>query len=276
MKKDKVLYVSDLDGTLLNTRDKISDYSVEAINALVEKGMLFTYATARSLVSASVVAGGLSTRIPVIVYNGAFIIRPDTGEILSSVFFTPKERETAADFLTKEGIFPLVYAYVEGQERVSWLPEKENEGFRRYFARRKGDRRFRPLADEKKLYEGEIFYFTCIGERKELLPVYERFREDEDYICTLQQELYSTEYFCEIMPRGATKANAIGKLKQMWGCERVVSFGDAVNDIPMFRISDECYAVANAVGELKAMADGVVGDNDSDGVARWLLENAVI
>lgn len=58
MKKDKVLYVSDLDGTLLNTRDKISDYSVETINALVEKGMLFTYATARSLVSASVVAGG--------------------------------------------------------------------------------------------------------------------------------------------------------------------------------------------------------------------------
>ena len=195
MKKDKVLYVSDLDGTLLNTRDKISDYSVETINALVEKGMLFTYATARSLVSASVVARGLSARIPVIVYNGAFIIRPDTGEILSSVFFTPKERETAADFLAKAGVFPLVYAYVEGQERVSWLPEKENEGFRRYFARRKGDRRFRPLADVKKLYEGEIFYFTCIGERKELLPVYERFREDEDYICTLQQELYSTEYF---------------------------------------------------------------------------------
>ena len=60
------------------------------------------------------------------------------------------------------------------------------------------------------------------------------------------------------MPRGATKANAIGKLKQMWGCERVVSFGDAVNDIPMFRISDECYAVANAVDELKAAWSGIM------------------
>ena len=78
------------------------------------------------------------------------------------------------------------------------------------------------------------------------------------------------------MPKGATKANAIGKLKKMWGCERVVSFGDAVNDIPMFRISDECYAVANAVEELKAMADGVIGDNDSDAVARWLLASAVV
>ncbi len=56
----------------------------------------------------------------------------------------------------------------------------------------------------------------------------------------------------------------------------MVSFGDAVNDIPMFRISDECYAVANAVEELKAMADGVIGDNDSDAVARWLLANAVV
>lgn len=276
MKRDKVLYVSDLDGTLLNTKDKISDYSVETINALVERGMLFTYATARSLVSASVVAGELSAHIPVIVYNGAFIIRPDTGEILSSVFFTQKERETVADFLTKESIFPLVYAYVDGQERVSWLPEKENEGFRRYFAKRKGDRRFRPLADRRSLYEGEIFYFTCIGEKEELLPVYERFRGDGNYICTLQQELYSTEYFCEIMPKEATKANAIQKLKEMWGCERVVSFGDAVNDIPMFRISDECYAVANAVEELKAMADGVIGDNDSDAVAGWLLANAVV
>lgn len=28
-------------------------------------------------------------------------------------------------------------------------------------------------------------------------------------------------------------------------CDRIVSFGDALNDIPMFQISDECYAVEN-------------------------------
>ena len=73
MKKDKILYVSDLDGTLLNTKDRISDYSIETINGLVERGMLFTYATARSLVSASKVAQGLSANIPVIVYNLSLI-----------------------------------------------------------------------------------------------------------------------------------------------------------------------------------------------------------
>lgn len=88
----------------------------------------------------------------------------------------------------------------------------------------------------------------------------------------MQQELYREEYWCEIMPKKATKAEAIRKLKEMWGCERIVSFGDAVNDIPMFEISDACYAVDNAVPKLKELATGIVDSNDNDGVAKCLLE----
>jgi len=62
-------------------------------------------------------------------------------------------------------------------------------------------------------------------------------------------------------------------LKKLWNCDRVVSFGDAVNDIPMFEISDECYAVENAVDELKAIATGVIESNEEDGVAKWLKAN---
>ena len=55
----KTLYISDLDGTLLNSQGKISDYSIKTINNLINEGMIFTYATARSLVSASPVTRGL-------------------------------------------------------------------------------------------------------------------------------------------------------------------------------------------------------------------------
>lgn len=75
------------------------------------------------------------------------------------------------------------------------------------------------------------------------------------------------------MPAKATKAEAIRKLKELRGCSREVSFGDAVNDIPMFEISDECYAVDNAVEELKAIADGVIESNEEDGVAKWLMQH---
>ncbi len=270
---EKILYVTDLDGTLLNQKDRINKKSLEIINGLVEEGMLFTYATARSLVSASVVTEGLTTKIPVIAYNGAFIFQPDTGEILSREDFDRDERAHATEVIRANGVWPLVYAFVDGVERVSWLSGRENDGIRRYLSLRKGDRRLRPVEDDEKLYQGEIFYFTCIGEKEELWPVYDILSKDERYRCTIQQELYRPEYFCEVMPAGATKANAIRKLKKIWNCDRVVSFGDAVNDIPMFEISDECYAVENAVEELKAAATGIIDSNENDGVARWLKEH---
>ncbi|MBQ8527437.1 MAG: HAD family hydrolase [Lachnospiraceae bacterium] len=269
----KTLYVTDLDGTLLNTNSRINPYSLDVINNLVDKGMLFTYATARSLVSASVVAQGLATNIPIIAYNGAFIINPSTNEILSSSYFHKDETEKIIKVLSRFNISPLVYSYVDGSEKVSWITEKENEGIRYYLDTRKGDPRFRPLADSSSLYAGDIFYITCIGEREELLPVYEIFSQDDRYTCSFHQELYRPEYWCEILPKKATKAEAIQNLKKLWNCDRVVSFGDAVNDIPMFRISDECYAVSNAVDELKELATGIIESNDEDGVAKWLQEH---
>lgn len=270
------LYVTDLDGTLLNRQDQVSPFSVRVLNELVERGLLFTYATARSLVSASRVTEGLSTKIPVIAYNGAFIFRPSTGEVLSGETFTDDERCKVKKILDQHQIHPLTYSFIDGTEKVSWIPQYENDGIRRYLSQRQGDRRLRAVHDPDALYQGEIFYYTCIGEKEELQPVFDLFSGDSHYRCTMQQELYRPEYWCEIMPAQASKANTILKLKEMWHCSRVISFGDAVNDIPMFEISDECYAVENAVDELKAIATGVIGNNEEDSVAKWLLEHTAL
>ncbi|MCM1304734.1 MAG: HAD family hydrolase [Lachnospiraceae bacterium] len=272
----RTLYVTDLDGTLLNKRSRIDPKSIQVINGLVKQGMLFSYATARSVVSAAVVTQGLSTDIPVITHNGTFIINLSTGEILSKESFAPEETDRIVEVLEKFGIGTLVYAHVEGVEKVSWLVERENDGIRHYLSQRKGDRRLRPVSTREELYQGDMFYFTCVGGQEELRPVYDVFSKDGRFRCIMQQELYSPEYFCEIMPARATKAEAVLKLKKIWDCDRVVSFGDAVNDIPMFEISDECYAVGNAVDELKAVATGVIGSNEEDGVAVWLERNARI
>ncbi len=267
----KTLYVTDLDGTLLNKQDRISEYSIDVINTLVEKGMTFTYATARSLSSASIVTKGLTTNIPVIVYNGAFIQNAATGEILSSSSFDVMETQFIVKLLTEHNIYPLVYAYINGLEKVSWIITKENDGFRRYLNLRIGDKRLNPLTSQTDLFTGDVFYFTCIGEKEELLPIYYALKDNKNYNCILQQELYREEYWCEIMPRKATKANAIQQLQTLLNCDRVVSFGDALNDIPMFTISDECYAVEDAVPELKSIATGIIETNDQDGVAKWLF-----
>jgi len=271
----KILYVTDLDGTLLNSSDKISKYTIKVLNELIENGMCFSYATARSLTSSAVVTNGLATNIPVVIYNGTFIVNAYTKEKLFSLYFSEKEKKIIMDFLNKHSIYPLVYGYVNEEEKVSWIIGKENDGIKNYVNSRKGDKRLRPVKTKEELYCGELFYFTCIEEKNELLNIHNHFKNKNEFNCTFQQELYREEYWCEIMPKKATKGNAIITLKEKMKCDKIISFGDAINDIPMFEISDESYAVENAVDELKKYATGIIKSNENDGVAHWLIENYI-
>ena len=266
----KTLFVTDLDGTLLGREDRISPVSLKTLNALIEGGLPLTYATARSLSSASLITSGLRLRLPVIVYNGAFIRDPATLQNLHSVTFSAALRAEIQALAARLSLSPLVYSFVEGRERVSWLPARENDGVRRYLSLRNGDPRLRPLKDEAALYAGDVFYYTFIGERAALLPLYEAASSLGGCRCVLQQELYRPEYWCELMPAQATKAEAARRLKELLGFERIVAFGDAVNDIPLFEAADEAYAVDNAAEPLKRIATGIIGANDADGVARYL------
>lgn len=83
-------------------------------------------------------------------------------------------------------------------------------------------------------------------------------------------DYYTGDMWLELLPEGASKASAMKKLAELLGCERTVVFGDAENDLDMFRAADERYAVENAVPEVVSAADGVIGANGEDGVARFL------
>ena len=137
-----------------------------------------------------------------------------------------------------------------------------------FFDNRKGDYRDNPVVSREMLWRGEIFYFTCIDDESKLFPVYSRIKDK--YNCVYQKDIYTGEQWLEIMPEKATKANAILGLKEYLGCDKIVSFGDGYNDISMFKISDECYAVENAVEELKQIATAVIESNDNDGVAKFI------
>jgi Cof subfamily protein (haloacid dehalogenase superfamily) len=269
------LYVSDLDGTLLNKNAEISEKSKEIINSLVQKGVKFTYATARSFSSASKIVQGLKLSIPAITYNGAFFVKPDDGEVIYSTMFSVEQIKYISNILIENKVYPLVYSLIDGKERVSWIQGKENDGILNYLKSRTRDKRLRCVTQESQLLLGYVFYFTAIGQKSDLEAIKDYFDDKSQFICTLQQELYSeNEYWMEIMPKTATKAMGVKRLKEITGCDKVICFGDAINDISMFAIADEAYAVSNASMELKQFATDVIGSNDEDGVALWLLEHA--
>lgn len=273
----KTLYVSDLDGTLLGSNERMSDFTNRTINELVKQGMLFSYATARSYVTAHKVTQGLHAQIPMIIYNGAFVRDYVSGEILLSSYFEDGAEALLRE-LMKADVYPIVYAtfnfcgkFSENfYEKFSYMPQRATEGMRRFLDTRKGDERERAVSTVEELLDGDIFYFTCIDEYKKLRTLYERYRER--YHCVLSQEMYTKAWFLEIMPLATSKARAVMRLKEYLGCDRVVAFGDSYNDMDMFQIADEAYAVENAVEELKAVATGIIASNDDDGVAHFLRE----
>ncbi|MBR5798954.1 MAG: Cof-type HAD-IIB family hydrolase [Lachnospiraceae bacterium] len=263
----KTLYVSDLDGTLLRSNETTSEYTNNTINKLVNEGMIFSYATARSYVTAQKVTKGLNACIPLIVYNGAMIVDNRDGSILLKNFFGEDVQGVLTDLFEKE-VYPIVYGFVEAVEKFSYIPAKSTEGMKVFLDSRKKDKRERPVATIEQLCAGEIFYLTCIDEEAKLQPLYEKYKDT--YYCVYQKDIYSGYQWLEIMPKEVSKSNAILQLKEKLGIDSVVAFGDGKNDIPMFEIADEAYAVANAGDELKAVATGVIGSNDEDGVAKWL------
>lgn len=269
----KTLYVSDLDGTLLRSDVSTSDYTNRTINRLARQGMLFSYATARSYSTSAKVTRGLDAHIPLIVYNGAMIVDNVTGEILLSNFFG-SDAHAVLDDLLAHGVVPIVYAFVDGVERFSYVPARSSRGVLDFVASRRGDRRDNPVNSTEDLYQGDIFYFACIGEEEKLEPLERKYRDV--YHTVYQKDIYSGEQWLEIMPLAASKSNAIRQLREKLGCDRLVVFGDGKNDVDMFELADEGYAVSNAAPELKAVATAVIGSNDEDAVAHWLSEYAEI
>lgn len=266
----KTLHVSDLDGTLLRSDQKTSDYTNRVINALADKGVLFSYATARSYVTSQKATEGMTAAFPLIVYNGAFIKDNATGGILLKNLFEKADAVGLIDELTAGGISPVVYSLIDEEEKFSYNADKICRATKEFLDTRKGDPRDRALDSDSGLYDGGIFYFTCIDEAEKLLPFYEKYKEI--YHCVYQRDIYSGEQWLEIMPKAASKANAVKQLAKMLGCDRVTVFGDGLNDTDMFEAADEAYAVENAVPELKRIATAVIGSNDNDGVAKWLSE----
>ena len=264
----KTLYISDLDGTLLQSDQRISRTSCEIINSLIRDGMCFSYATARSLNTARTVTAGLDAKFPVILHNGTFIIDGSTSKRLISNSFTDDEALEIYTSLISGGVFPLVYALRNDAEKFSYDSRSVGRGIGGFLLTRATDPRRNPLKTDNGILDGEKYYFTCIDDRDKLQPLYDLLKDR--FNCLFQKDIYSGEYWLEILPHHATKANAALQLKALLGCDRIVSFGDSLNDLPLAEISDEFYAVANAHPQVKATATSTINTNNQNSVALTL------
>lgn len=275
---ERTLFASDLDFTLLRSDTTLSEHTISVINRLVESGSLFTYATARSFTSAARVTAGLRLTAPVITYGGALLVDPATAQILA-VESLPRPAVDAITSVSaaRDGVEPVLFALVDGRDRVCWLRGRETPFVGSFLDDRKGDPRLLPLAMWSDIADAQVFYVSLIGTSAQISDVYRRLSPQlEECFFTVGPDRYQPEQtWFEISSKDATKAVAAERLRQGLDASNLVVFGDNLNDVPLFEAADRAYAVANAIPELLAIATEVIPSNDEDGVATWLTESVL-
>lgn len=269
-----ILYVSDLDGTLAGPDERLSKETVQIINTLVDNGLAFTIATARSLTSAAEMIAPLHLRLPVVYNNGAFIYHPLKKKNIAANFLSPCAVERLVADCRRHGLSPSLHVLTEEGKRRVYYREAINPGEKHYISGRqaRGDRRFIRVDDLCPAPGDRVYALLVIGDDRDLAALAVKWRADREIAVHYAQDIYSGAYWLEATDRRATKKGGVCFLRNCLPVEKVVCFGDHLNDLPMFEEADEAYAVANAHKLLKSKATGIIEANGRDGVARFLLQ----
>ena len=268
----RTLYITDLDGTLLNSQAELSDYTVNTINSLIEKGMYFTYATARTEYSAGSITEKLNISVPCIANNGAEIYDRKSGRYVRKFDIPIDAAARIIDAFAENNVGMFMFKF-RGEKLGTCYSDNLNELMQEYVrTRSKTDQPLWKCTDLHSENDGSVVYLTSTGDYEKLLPIERIAASVKGLDHVFYEDTYTGKYYLEIFSENASKANGLKFLREEYGFDKIVAFGDNLNDLSMFKAADVKIAVGNAKDELKKAADFVIGTNDEDGVAKWLRE----
>jgi len=274
---DNVLYISDLDGTLLNANAELSEYTINTLNEIISGGGFFTVATARSAASAIPMLERVNINIPIILMNGVLVYDIAAKKYIRKEYLTDSAIERILGALKTCGQGAFMYS-IKDDTLYTYYEKLDSDAMREFYESRVElyGKRFDKTDDFGGTDVGEVVYFTIID-------TYERVCRMHDLVTahpTIRAEMYSDIYsedmwYLEIFSHTASKQTAAEFLRKYGKFDKLVGFGDNLNDIPLMRACDEFYAVQNAKDAVKDCATAVIASNEQDGVARWLAENVM-
>ncbi len=276
--KPRTLYISDMDGTLLGSDSRISPRSAAILNELADAGVLFTVATARTPATVVPLLRGIRTLAPAIVMTGSAMWDHAAGRFVNPSFIPGAEVAEALRVCTDCGVVPFVYVMAPDGTTldVYHSDARLNPAEWSFYTERANLplKRFHNGTPAPASAATHTVLFYAMGPREGIERAAEALRATSN--CTIQcyPDIFNTAiYNLEIFPPGVTKAKAVLALKEAMGADRVVVFGDNLNDLPLLEVADVAVAVANAQPRVKAAADIVIGPNYNDSVARYIADD---
>lgn len=252
------IFISDMDGTLLNGEGKISDINSGKIRQAVQDGMVFTVATGRMYKAARPYIESLGLDSPIISHNGA-MIKTVGGKLLDINYMDPELVSQVVDFADEMGVY--LHLYTE-DGFFYHAPCEESQWYERVVAN-KGE----AVGKELRNHNQGIVKIMILDMSEQHIPeVFAKARERfGDKLNVVSSDTINVEF----MALGVSKAAALEKLARLSHVDikDVLAIGDFTNDVEMITAAGVGVAVANANADASRAADYHVASNIDNGVA---------
>lgn len=258
----------DLDGTLTNSEKIITLRTFDALMKAQREGVRLVLASGRPTFGIAALANQLQ-----LADYGGYVLSYNGGRIIDWC-----EKTVIFSQVVDQKLVPILYDFAEKAQLpiVTYLPEailaSKNEG--EYLveeARING----MPVVVAQNFVEeamqiaGGSTKFLIPGEPEQLIQL----ESEMKAALSEQMEVFrSAPFFLELPPKGIDKAQSLQRLLTHLGLEResLMAFGDGFNDLSMIQFAGQGVAMANAVEEVKSIADFVTTSNEEDGIAHAL------
>ncbi len=268
----KTLYITDMDGTLLDGSSRVSDTSARIISSLTASGALITVATARTPATVVPLLSDTCMALPAIVMTGAAMWDWTASRYVNPCFIANDTARCIEAVSSRHGV--NLFQYTLGDDGVLDVYHYGRmTGKEQAFVDERSDLRYKRfhLGCGYRADRRTALYFA-MGERARIFALTDELRREVDCSVSAYVDIFGEDTgIIELFAPQVSKAAAVKSLAGMIGADRVVVFGDNLNDLPMMQVADVSVAVGNALDEVKAAATHVIGDNTADSVARYIL-----
>ena len=268
--KSKTVYISDLDGTLLNSHSEVSEESAMILSSLADRGVMFTAATARTPATVQPLLKECHVRIPAVVMTGAALWDFNAQRYIHPVLIEPEEYSRIISTFREVGYIPFVYELPEDDIMQVYHTPQLNKAEAEFYEQRKHLplKKFHLNGIPEQANRAILIFGT--GPKELIHSIAGRLKEDCQCSVSAYPDIFDPETaLIEVFAPGVNKAAAIRRLAEHIGAERIVVFGDNLNDLPMMRVADLSVAVANALPDVRSEATLVIGSNNANAVARF-------
>ncbi len=273
----KTLYITDLDGTLLGDDARVSSKSAEIISDLSRRGALISVSTARTPATVDILMRDTYTTVDMVVMTGAAMWNRNRRCFEGLKLLRSDDVAALLHCFESVGVCPFCYALKDERSLEVFHSAPSLSSAEQLFVDQRNAlqlKKFNLSTTAPVESYGRMVLFFAMGTYEAIVAVAEHAKKATKCYVSYYKDTYSPDlWLLEIFAEGVSKAEGVARLKAATGADRVVAFGDNLNDIAMLREADVAVAVENALPEVKAVADIVIGRNNDDAVARYIAED---